>query len=436
MKFGTDGFRGPADTIITPEFCLSLGFHTGSIIKEKGYDSVIIGKDTRVSGYMLEAALQAGFISAGIDVKLAGPIPTPAVSFLTATYAGQFGVVISASHNPFSDNGIKFFNRHGRKISRELEMEIENKLQDISKPLKAEELGKAFRIDSASGRYVEYCKSTLKGNSIFQNKTILVDGANGANYKITPMLLRELGAKVKQVNCNPDGFNINVDSAVLNQDIFKEYAKKYEFDYCVAVDGDGDRIVLSDSEGTIFTGDDILYTLAARNKMNGKSASEEVVGTTMSNQGLVEALDSIGIGFIRTDVGDKFISRELVNKNLNVGAEPSGHIIQREYSESGDANIALIQTISALEELDTTMQEIKSKINYKPLTLKNFSVQDTNIIETEDFSETIKGLKDHFPSARISVRKSGTEPIIRVMAEADCEDDKNEILNRIESLIA
>ena len=436
MKFGTDGFRGPADTLITPEFCLSLGFHTGSIIKEKGYDSVIIGKDTRVSGYMLEAALQAGFISAGIDVKLAGPIPTPAVSFLTATYAGQFGVVISASHNPFFDNGIKFFNRHGRKISRELEIEIENKLQDISKPLKAEELGKAFRIDSASGRYVEYCKSTLKGNSIFQNKTILVDGANGANYKITPMLLRELGAKVKQVNCNPDGFNINVDSAVLNQDIFKEYAKKYEFDYCVAVDGDGDRIVLSDSEGTIFTGDDILYTLAARNKMYGKSASEKVVGTTMSNQGLVEALDSIGIGFIRTDVGDKFISRELVNKNLNVGAEPSGHIIQREYSESGDANIALIQTISALEELDTTMQEIKSKINYKPLTLKNFSVQDTNIIETEDFSETIKGLKDHFPSARISVRKSGTEPIIRVMAEADCEDDKNEILNRIESLIA
>ena len=436
MKFGTDGFRGPADTVITPEFCLSLGFHTGSIIKEKGYDSVIIGKDTRVSGYMLEAALQAGFISAGIDVKLAGPIPTPAVSFWTATYAGQFGVVISASHNPFSDNGIKFFNRHGRKISRELEMEIENKLQDISKPLKAEELGKAFRIDSASGRYVEYCKSTLKGNSIFQNKTILVDGANGANYKITPMLLRELGAKVKQVNCNPDGFNINVDSAVLNEDIFKEYAKKYEFDYCVAVDGDGDRIVLSDSEGTIFTGDDILYTLAARNKMYGKSASEKVVGTTMSNQGLVEALDSIGIGFIRTDVGDKFISRELVNKNLNVGAEPSGHIIQREYSESGDANIALIQTISALEELDTTMQEIKSKINYKPLTLKNFSVQDTNIIETEDFSETIKGLKDHFPSARISVRKSGTEPIIRVMAEADCEDDKNEILNRIESLIA
>ena len=436
MKFGTDGFRGPADTVITPEFCLSLGFHTGSIIKEKGYDSVIIGKDTRVSGYMLEAALQAGFISAGIDVKLAGPIPTPAVSFLTATYAGQFGVVISASHNPFSDNGIKFFNRHGRKISRELEMEIENKLQDISKPLKAEELGKAFRIDSASGRYVEYCKSTLKGNSIFQNKTILVDGANGANYKITPMLLRELGAKVKQVNCSPDGFNINVDSAVLNQDIFKEYAKKYEFDYCVAVDGDGDRIVLSDGEGTIFTGDDILYTLAARNKMNGKTASEKVVGTTMSNQGLVEALDSIGIGFIRTDVGDKFISRELVTKNLNVGAEPSGHIIQREYSESGDANIALIQTISALEELDTTMQEIKSKINYKPLTLKNFSVQDTNIIETEDFSETIKGLKDHFPSARISVRKSGTEPIIRVMAEADCEDDKNEILNRIESLIA
>ena len=436
MKFGTDGFRGPADTVITPEFCLSLGFHTGLIIKEKGYDSVIIGKDTRVSGYMLEAALQAGFISAGIDVKLAGPIPTPAVSFLTATYAGQFGVVISASHNPFSDNGIKFFNRHGRKISRELEKEIENRLQNSSQPLKAKDLGKAFRIDSASGRYVEYCKSTLKGNSTFQNKTILVDGANGANYKITPMLLRELGAEVIQVNCNPDGFNINVDSAVLKQELFKEYAKNYNFDYCVAVDGDGDRLVLSDSDGIIFDGDDILYTLAARNKIIGKKASDKVIGTTMSNQGLVEALDSIGVGFIRTDVGDKFISRELVKENLNVGAEPSGHIIQREYSESGDANIALIQTISALEELDTTMQEIKSKINYKPLTLKNFPVKNIDIIETKSFNETIDDLKDHFPSARISVRKSGTEPIIRVMAEADTEEDKDEILNRIESLIA
>ena len=435
MKFGTDGFRGPADTVITPEFCLSLGFHTGSIIKAKGYDSVIIGKDTRVSGYMLEAALQAGFISSGIDVKLAGPIPTPAVSFLTATYAGQFGVVISASHNPFSDNGIKFFNRYGRKISRELEEEIESRLHKNSKPLKAENLGKAFRIDSASGRYVEYCKSTLKGNSSLQNKRILVDGANGANYKITPMLLRELGAQVLKVNCNPDGFNINVDSAVLNQKIFKEYAEKYKFDYCVAVDGDGDRLVLSDNVGNIFSGDDVLYTLAARNKITGKKSADRVIGTTMSNQGVVEALDKIGIGFIRTDVGDKYISRELVKENLNVGAEPSGHIIQREFSESGDANIALVQTISALQELDTTMIEIKSKINYKPLTLKNFTVQDAHIIETASFNETVQGLKDRFPSARISIIKSCTEPIIRVMAEADTDNDKDEILNKIESLI-
>ena len=191
MKFGTDGFRGNSDTEITPNFCLSLGFHTGTVIKQKGYDSVIIGKDTRVSGYMLESALEAGFISAGVDVKLAGPIPTPAVSFLTATYAGQFGVVISASHNPYYDNGIKFFNRYGRKISQELEHEIEKRLQNPNEPVKAKDLGKAFRIDSAAGRYVEYCKSTLKGNYSLQNKTILVDAANGANYKITPMLLRQ-----------------------------------------------------------------------------------------------------------------------------------------------------------------------------------------------------------------------------------------------------
>ena len=435
MKFGTDGFRGPADSVITPDFCLRLGFHTGVVIKEKGYDSVIIGKDTRVSGYMLEAALQAGFISAGIDVKLAGPIPTPAVSFLTATYAGQFGVVISASHNPFYDNGIKFFNRHGRKISADLEQEIEKRLETPNEPVKAKNLGKAFRIDSASGRYVEYCKSTLKGNYSLQNKTILVDAANGANYKITPMLLRELGAKTINVNCDPDGFNINFDSAVLKQELFAEYAKNYEFDYCVAVDGDGDRLVLSDAKGTIFTGDDILYTLASRNKMIGKEQSESVIGTTMSNQGVVEALGKLGINFLRTDVGDKYISRELVKRDLNVGAEPSGHIIQREFSESGDANIALIQTLAALQELDTTIEEIKKNINYKPLSLRNFSVADKKVIESQIFIESIEKLQKNYPDARISLRKSGTEPIIRAMVEAETENDKDSILNEIESLI-
>ena len=436
MKFGTDGFRGPADTLITPDFCLKLGFHTGSVIKEKGYDSVIIGKDTRVSGYMLESALQAGFISAGIDVKLAGPIPTPAVSFLTATYAGQFGVVISASHNPYYDNGIKFFNRFGRKISADLEQKIEERLKDPNEPVKAKHLGKAFRIDSASGRYVEYCKSTLKGNYSLQNKTILVDAANGANYKITPMLLRELGAKTINTNCDPDGFNINVNCAVLNQELFAEYAKNYKFDYCIAVDGDGDRIVLSDNKGTIFTGDDILYTLASRNKMIGKDQSDTVVGTTMSNQGVVEALGKLGVSFLRTDVGDKYISRELVKHNLNVGAEPSGHVIQREFSESGDANIALIQALAALQELDTTVAEIKKNIDYKPLSLKNFSVSDIEVIESEIFVESIEKLKKNHPEARISVRKSGTEPIIRAMVEAETEKDKDFILGEIESLIS
>ena len=435
MKFGTDGFRGPSDTKITPDFCLGLGFHTGSVIKEKGYDSVIIGKDTRVSGYMLEAALEAGFISAGIDVKLAGPIPTPAVSFLTATYAGQFGVVISASHNPYYDNGIKFFNRYGRKISEELELEIEDRLQNPNEPVKARELGKAFRIDSASGRYVEYCKSTLKGNYSLQNKTILVDAANGANYKITPMLLRELGARTINVNCNPDGFNINENSAVLNQQLFAEYAKKHKFDFCVAVDGDGDRIVLSDNKGSIFSGDDILYALASRNRIIGKPKSDKVVGTTMSNQGVVEALSKQGISFLRANVGDKYISRELVKHDLNLGAEPSGHVIQREFSESGDANIALIQTLAALQELDTTIAEIKDNIDYKPLILKNFSVSNVEIVESEIFIESIEKLKKNYPEARISVRKSGTERKIRAMVEAETEKEKNSILGEIESLI-
>ena len=435
MKFGTDGFRGRADESVTPDFCLKLGFHTGTIIKDKGYDSIILGKDTRVSGYMLEAALQAGFISAGVDVKLAGPIPTPAVSFLTATYSGQFGVVISASHNPFYDNGIKFFNKFGRKISKELEEEIEKRLNDPIQPVKASNLGKAFRIDSAAGRYIEYCKSTLKGAHNLKDKTILVDAANGANYKVTPMLLQELGAKVIRVNCNPDGFNINEKSAVLDQDLFKEYAKIYEFDFCVAVDGDGDRLVLSDSKGEVCTGDEIIYTLALRNKKQNKNGSDCVVGTDMTNQGVVDALNDLEIDFHRTQVGDKFVSRELVDKKLNLGGETSGHIIQREFSESGDANIALIQTLAALEELNLSLADIKAKINYKPQTLESFDIKDMQVIETNEFSEQIKSLEKDYSNARISVRKSGTESKIRVMVESDTENDITSVMNSVKSLI-
>ena len=436
MKFGTDGFRGPTDTKITPDFCLNLGFHTGCIIKDKGYDSVIIGKDTRVSGYMLESALQAGFISAGIDVKLAGPIPTPAVSFLTATYAGQFGVVISASHNPFEDNGIKFFNRHGRKISEELEKEIEARLTTPIKTRNASGIGKAFRIDSASGRYIEYCKSTLKGQTSLKDKTILVDAANGANYKITPMLLTELGAKVIKINCDPDGFNINKDSAVLNPELFEKYAKDYDFDYCVAVDGDGDRLVLSDSTGNVFNGDDIIYTLASRNKALGKDMSDFVVGTIMTNQGIGEALAEIDVGLLRTNVGDKYVSRELVKENLNVGGETSGHVIQREFSESGDANIALIQTLTAFSDLDATMTDIQKKINYWPHKLQSYDVKNEALLSSNEFNQKIDDLQKANNDARISVRKSGTEAKLRVMVESPDKSKVDSLFREIENIIS
>lgn len=436
MKFGTDGFRGRADESVTPDFCLKLGFHTGTIIKNKGYDSIILGKDTRVSGYMLEAALQAGFISAGIDVKLAGPIPTPAVSFLTATYSGQFGVVISASHNPFYDNGIKFFNKYGRKISRELEADIENRMDDPICPVKASDLGKAFRIDSAAGRYIEYCKSTLKGAHNLKDKIILVDGANGANYKITPMLLEELGAKVIRINCDPDGFNINEKSAVLNQSLFKEYAQQYEFDFCVAVDGDGDRLVISDSKGDVFTGDEIIYTLALRNKKQNKPGSDCVIGTDMTNEGIKNALEKIGINFYRVEVGDKYISRELVENELNLGGESSGHIIQREFSESGDANIALIQTLAALEELNLSLSDVKSNIDYKPQVLESLEVKDMEIIGTSEFKKNIESIKKNYSDSRISIRKSGTEAKIRIMVESDSEKNIPIIINLIKELIS
>ncbi len=436
MKYGTDGFRGPVDTHVTSEFCLKLGFHTGCLLKDKGYESVIIGKDTRVSGYMLESALQAGFISAGIDVKLAGPIPTPAVSFLTSTYSGQFGVVISASHNPFQDNGIKFFNRHGRKISEEFENLITEKFNLPIKPVPVSNLGKAFRIDSATGRYIEYCKSTLRGTSNLRGVTILVDAAHGANYKITPMLLEELGAKVIRINCEPDGFNINESSAVLEEDKFKKYAKEYEFDFCAAVDGDGDRLVLSDSSGNVFNGDDVIYTIAKRNKSQSKDKSDAVVGTDMTNQGVVEALNKIGIEFFRTKVGDKYISRELVSRDLNLGGETSGHIIQREFSESGDANIALIQSLAALKELETTLKDIQSKIDYKPNILETIEVVDQKIIENKAFIDSMNSIEKKFPKSRISVRKSGTEiSKIRVMVESCSNDEVKTVLEEIKTLV-
>tara|TARA_B100001564_G_scaffold338654_1_gene330668 strand:- start:1024 stop:2058 length:1035 start_codon:yes stop_codon:yes gene_type:complete len=343
--------------------------------------------------------------------------------------------VISASHNPFYDNGIKFFNKFGRKISKELEEEIEKRLNDPIQPVKASNLGKAFRIDSAAGRYIEYCKSTLKGAHNLKDKTILVDAANGANYKVTPMLLQELGAKVIRVNCNPDGFNINEKSAVLDQDLFKEYAKIYEFDFCVAVDGDGDRLVLSDSKGEVCTGDEIIYTLALRNKKQNKNGSDCVVGTDMTNQGVVDALNDLEIDFHRTQVGDKFVSRELVDKKLNLGGETSGHIIQREFSESGDANIALIQTLAALEELNLSLADIKAKITYKPQILESFDIKDMQVIETKGFSEQIKSLEKDYSNARISVRKSGTESKIRVMVESDTENDITSVMNSVKSLI-
>jgi len=435
MKFGTDGFRGPTDKKITPEFCLNLGFHTGRIIASKGYDSVIIGKDTRVSGYMLESALQAGFISAGIDVKLAGPIPTPAVSFLTATYPGQFGVVISASHNPYEDNGIKFFNRFGRKISDDLEKIIENELAGKVKPVTAGKLGKAFRIDSAGGRYIEYCKSTLRGKYSLKNTTILVDGANGANYKITPTLLEELGAKVIRVNCDPDGFNINDKSAVLDETRFKEYAEKYDYDFCAAVDGDGDRLVLSNSKGEVFSGDDLLYLLAIFNQHKGLDGSKAVVGTQMTNQGVADALQAKGVDLLRSDVGDKYISRMLVEENLLVGAESSGHIIQRNFSESGDANIALLQSLLALEVLQTELEKIKGDIEYYPYILESFRLDDLGKVDQTNFKEFLQKTKKENANTRISVRKSGTEPLVRVMVESKTGNIKNILNNIKEQLI-
>ena len=303
IKFGTDGIRGPVESEITPEVCLKVGHAAGKVLKEEGWDTVLIGKDTRVSGYMLESALQAGFIASGVNVRLLGPLPTPGVAYLTKSLRGQFGVVISASHNDFHDNGIKIFSADGVKISREIEKKIEKVLATELMPVPTSKLGKALRFDESGDRYIEFCKSTVPSEVSFSSLRIVIDCANGACYKVTPSIFRELGAEVIEMATNPDGFNINNKCGSTHPEALAKEVIKQRADYGLAMDGDGDRVVLVDSKGNLLDGDDILYILAFSNP-NRTGAWSGIVGTLMTNYGLEDGLKKLGYKFKRANVGD------------------------------------------------------------------------------------------------------------------------------------
>jgi len=420
IKFGTDGIRGPVESKITPEVCLRIGHAAGVVLKDMGWETVLIGKDTRVSGYMLESALQAGFIAAGVNVRLLGPLPTPGVAYLTRSLRNQFGLVISASHNNYLDNGIKLFAGTGEKLPKEAERKIEKLLAGDLKPVKTVDLGKAQRFDESGDRYIEFCKSTVPADVSFESLRVVLDCANGACYKVSPSILRELGAEVISIGTEPDGYNINHECGSTHPERAQEEVIKQRADFGIALDGDGDRVVLIDKKGNILDGDDIMYILAFANP-NRTGPWSGIVGTAMTNLGFEEGVKKLGYKFKRADIGDKYVSHMLQNEGWMLGGEPSGHIICRDLVSTGDGTIAALKVISSLLILEKDPEDVLNNYSKIPQININIDVENKDILSDSKIQKTIKEIESDLTVGRVLVRASGTENKIRVMVESDDE---------------
>ena len=434
VSFGTDGIRGPVDSTITPDLCLRIGQAAGQVLKAEGWDTVLIGKDTRVSGYMLESALEAGFISAGVNVRLLGPLPTPGVAYLTKSSRGQFGLVISASHNTYLDNGIKIFDANGVKISKELQHKIEkvintNSLQIVS----ADKLGKARRFDESGDRYVEFCKSTVPQNISFKGLRIVLDCANGAAYKVSPAIFEELGAEVITLGTSPNGYNINEGCGSTNPESARKAVLEHRADFGVTLDGDADRVKLIDASGNILDGDDILYVLASGNT-NRIGPWSGIVGTVMSNLGLEIAIKDLGYEFERSDVGDTFVNEILTKKGWYLGGEPSGHIICRDLVSTGDGTVAALKTISTLLLLEKDAKEALKGYNKVPQVELSIEVANKDVLNEASIQTRIQEIRSDLTIGRILVRPSGTEQKIRIMVEAESESTAKKCAQDLASL--
>jgi len=420
--FGTDGIRGPISSKTSPDFILKLGWAAGEVFKDQGISSFIIGKDTRISGYMLEAALQAGIISSGLNVRLVGPLPTPAISYLVSTFKSQAGIVISASHNSYEDNGIKFFDDKGQKISDELELLIEQKISEPIKVVEPEKLGKAARLTDASGRYIEYCKNSLSKEISLNNLKIVIDTANGAAYDVAPKVFRELGAEVVAISDDPNGLNINQNCGSTDLNVLKKAVLDNNADFGIAFDGDGDRLIIVDSEAKALDGDDILFLLAKFKFENQiVLGSKGVVGTDMTNRGLENALSEMGIELVRSKVGDKYVLEKLLELGWQLGGEQSGHIICLDNVATGDAIIAAIKFFEAFLTFGKPLNEILSSFKKYPQILTNIEVVNAdNILENKKFKNSCEKAQKEISEfdGKILVRKSGTESLLRILVEA------------------
>ena len=430
--FGTDGVRGKANEgYITPKNAMELAVSVINYYADTEHKSVnskftvVIGKDTRLSGYMLEPALTAGFIAAGADVILLGPIPTPAVAFMTRSLRADLGVVISASHNPYYDNGIKFFNSNGFKITEEEEIKISEIFHNHPKLISTEFMGKARRLDDAQGRYVEFVKSSFPKNFSLAGLKIALDTANGAAYKIAPQILWELGAEIIHIGNEPDGLNINQDCGATHTELLRETVIAHKADIGIALDGDADRLIIVDEQGEVVDGDYLIASISNSWKGANKLRGNTVVATIMSNMGMEKYLNSIGLNLVRTDVGDKFVIQKMLEIDANIGGEKSGHIIPIDYSSTGDGCISALQILVFLQKEKKKAGEIRNLYKPYPQIMMNIpKILDLNLPQISDCINAINNML--CDSGRIVVRKSGTEPITRVMIEAKSETQTRE----------
>ena len=420
--FGTDGVRGKVGTYpITPDFALKLGWAAGKVLASQGSRTVLIGKDTRISGYMLESALEAGLAAAGLTAAFTGPMPTPAVAYLTRTFRLEAGIVISASHNPYYDNGIKFFSAEGTKLPDHIEEAIEAMLDQPIDCVESAELGKARRINDAAGRYIEFCKSTFPAHLGLDGYKIVVDCANGATYHIAPNVLRELGAEVIEIGATPNGININEKCGATDVKALQEKVLETKADVGLAYDGDGDRIMMVDHLGNKVDGDQILFIIA-REALRSGQLKGGVVGTLMSNMSLEIALKMLGVPFVRANVGDRYVLEKMVEHNWTLGGENSGHIIIADKNTTGDGIIASLAVLSAMVQHRLSLNELASAVKLFPQVLINVRFAGgANPLESEAVKAVAADVEKRLEGkGRILLRKSGTEPLIRVMVE--CED--------------
>ena len=438
ILFGTDGIRAESNSsVLNGRMMMKLGMALGKYFTDGEHrHRVVIGKDTRLSGYMIEQAVTSGLLSMGMDVFLFGPIPTPGVAMLTKSMRADLGIMITASHNRYSDNGLKIFDKNGNKLSDKVELEIERLMQTRLEDelVKPEDIGRAKRLENANARYIEFLKNTFPKSQTLEDLRIVIDCANGAAYKSAPVILWELGAEVIEIGVHPDGFNINkecgsTDTKALSDKVIEEKA-----DIGIALDGDGDRLMISDENGQIIDGDQVLGLLAIDLKKRGMLSKDEVVGTSMANTGLEQKLNEYSINLIRTSVGDRYVKEEMIKKNVNLGGEQSGHIILKDFTSSGDGTIVALQVLSILKNQNIKASKLLDVFTLIPQKLINFKVNSKDILDNYETKEFLADCEDKIKNnGRIIARMSGTESVLRVMIECNDQNKLNELSKSIGS---